>query len=116
MKGTYRCTNVKFCMEDETQRRAWEYLHGLNRKDGSYGKVLSEALIKVLDMESELPDRKCCEDKKKSHEQDFKMPIQEVAEETARIVLAGIKEFSREEFMLQNATMVQRGAEEAEQK
>ena len=43
MRGTYRCTNVKFCMEDENQRRAWEYLHGLNRRDGSYGKVLADA-------------------------------------------------------------------------
>lgn len=57
MKGTYRCTNVKFCMEDEKQRRAWEYLHGLSRKEGSYGKVLSDALITVLDMELLLPHK-----------------------------------------------------------
>ena len=24
MKKTYRCTNVKFCMEDEVQRRAYK--------------------------------------------------------------------------------------------
>ena len=52
MRGTYRCTNVKFCMEDENQRRAWEYLHGLNRRDGSYGKVLADALIAVIDSRS----------------------------------------------------------------
>ena len=45
MRGTYRCTNVKFCMEDENQRRAWEYLHGLNRRDGSYGKVLVAGVV-----------------------------------------------------------------------
>ncbi|GFI03058.1 hypothetical protein AALA79_09230 [Lachnospiraceae bacterium 64-25] len=52
MRGTYRCTNVKFCMEDENQRRAWEYLHGLNRRDGSYGKVLADALIAVIDRQN----------------------------------------------------------------
>lgn len=53
MRGTYRCTNVKFCMEDENQRRAWEYLHGLNRRDGSYGKVLADALIAVIDRQND---------------------------------------------------------------
>lgn len=53
MRGTYRCTNVKFCMEDANQRRAWEYLHGLNRRDGSYGKVLADALIAVIDRQSD---------------------------------------------------------------
>ena len=113
MKGTYRCTNVKFCMEDEKQRRAWEYLHGLNRKDGSYGKVLSEALIQILDMKLELPDMggKMAEI---PIENDLKMPIQELAEETARIVIAGIKELSGEGFMLQKTAAVQRDSEEAE--
>ena len=54
MRGTYRCTNAKFCMEDENQRRAWEYLHGLNRRDGSYGKVLADALITVIDSKSDV--------------------------------------------------------------
>lgn len=36
-------------MEDENQRRTWEYLQGLNRKDGSYGKILSDAFVQVLD-------------------------------------------------------------------
>lgn len=49
MRGTYRCTNVKFCMEDENQRRTWEYLQGITRKDGSYGKILSDAFVEVLD-------------------------------------------------------------------
>lgn len=38
-------------MEDENQRRTWEYLQTLTRKDGSYGKVLSEAFIFALDVE-----------------------------------------------------------------
>lgn len=80
MKGTYRCTNVKFCMEDENQCRAWEYLHSLSRKDGSYGKVLSDALIEVLDGD------------KKELERAPEMSTQGLAEETARIVLTGIKE------------------------
>ena len=36
-------------MEDENQRRTWEYLQGITRKHGSYGKILSEAFITVLD-------------------------------------------------------------------
>ena len=36
-------------MEDENQRRTWEYLQGITRKDGSYGKILSDAFVKVLD-------------------------------------------------------------------
>lgn len=37
-------------MEDENQRRTWEYLQTLTRKDGSYGKVLSEAFVSTLDL------------------------------------------------------------------
>lgn len=51
MKKTYKCSNVKFCMEDENQRRTWEYLQTLTRKDGSYGKVLSEVFVSALDVE-----------------------------------------------------------------
>lgn len=114
MKGTYRCTNVKFCMEDEKQRRAWEYLHGLSRLDGSYGKVLSEALIKSLDVEMESLDMRGMREKIPS-ENDTKMPIQELAEETARIVLEGIKELSREGYMLQSTAEVKQISEETEQ-
>ena len=49
MKKTYKCSNIKFCMEDENQRRTWEYLQGITRKDGSYGKILSDAFVEVLD-------------------------------------------------------------------
>ena len=49
MRRTYKSSNVRFCMEDENQRRTWEYLQGLDRKDGSYGKILSDAFVQVLD-------------------------------------------------------------------
>ncbi len=49
MKKTYKCSNIKFCTEDENQRRTWEYLQGMTRKDGSYGKILSDAFVAVLD-------------------------------------------------------------------
>lgn len=114
MKGTYRCTKVKFCMEDEKQRRAWEYLHGLNRKDGSYGKVLSKALIQVLDMEMELLDMRGKVEVIPIGK-DLKVPIQELAEETARIVLEGIKELSGEGYMLQSTAEVKQISEETEQ-
>ncbi len=58
MRKTYKCSNIKFCMENENQRRAWEYLQGITRKDGSYGKILSDAFIAVLDgqIQSETDD------------------------------------------------------------
>ncbi len=49
MRKIYKCSNIKFCMEDENQRRTWEYLQGMTRKDGSYGKILSDAFVAVLD-------------------------------------------------------------------
>ena len=49
MKKTYKCSNVKFCMEDENQRRTWEYLQMMTRKEGSYGKTLSDAFVAALD-------------------------------------------------------------------
>ncbi len=36
-------------MEDENQRRTWEYLQSMTRKDGSYGKVLSDAFVEAID-------------------------------------------------------------------
>lgn len=113
MKGTYRCTNVKFCMEDDNQCRAWEYLHGLSRKDGSYGKVLSDALVKVLDSETDLQNPECGEGDAYllNH---HKVPKQELAEKTARIVLAGIKELSGAGIAPQSVVALG-GAEKAEQ-
>lgn len=49
MKKTYKCSNIKFCMEDENQRRTWEYLQGMTRKDGSYEKILSDAFVEAID-------------------------------------------------------------------
>lgn len=49
MRKTYKCSNIKFCMEDENQRRTWEYLQGITRKEGSYGKILSEAFVATFD-------------------------------------------------------------------
>lgn len=49
MRKIYKCSNIKFCLEDENQRRTWEYLQGITRKDGSYGKILSDAFVAVLD-------------------------------------------------------------------
>ena len=49
MRKTYKCSNIKFCMEDENQRRTWEYLQSMTRKDGSYGKILSDAFVEAID-------------------------------------------------------------------
>lgn len=49
MRKTYKCSNIKFCMEDENQHRTWEYLQGMTRKDGSYGKILSDAFVEAID-------------------------------------------------------------------
>ena len=49
MRKTYKSSNVRFCMEDENQRRTWEYLQSLTRKDCSYGKALSDAVVLFLD-------------------------------------------------------------------
>ena len=40
MRKEYRSSNVRFCMDDENQRRTWEYLQSITRKEGSYGKIL----------------------------------------------------------------------------
>ena len=48
MKKTYKCSNIKFCMEDENQRRTWEYLQGMTRKDRTYGKILSDAFVEAV--------------------------------------------------------------------
>ena len=54
MRKTYKCSNIKFCMEDENQCRTWEYLQGMTRKDGSYGKILSDAFVEVIDGKTRL--------------------------------------------------------------
>lgn len=54
MRKTYKCSNIKFCMEDENQRRTWEFLQSMTRKDGSYGKVLSDAFVEAVDGKTRL--------------------------------------------------------------
>lgn len=54
MRKTYKCSNIRFCMEDENQRRTWEYLQCMTRKDGSYGKMLSDAFVAALDRETQV--------------------------------------------------------------
>ena len=49
MRKTYKSSNVRFCMEDENQRRTWEYLQSLTRKDIAHGKTLPDAFVLVLD-------------------------------------------------------------------
>ena len=49
MRKEYRSSNVRFCMDDENQRRTWEYVQSITRKEGSYGKILSDAFVQILD-------------------------------------------------------------------
>lgn len=59
MRKTYKRSNIEFFMEDENQRRTWEYLQGITRKDGSYGKILSDAFVAVLDDKNRAAAGKC---------------------------------------------------------
>ena len=93
MKKTYRCTNVKFCMEDEVQRRAWKYLHNGECKDGSYGKILSEALIEVLERE-------------KTSSLQLEQVVNDIPQETARLVLEGMRELLKETAPVNGTTML----------
>ena len=87
-------------MEDENQRRAWEYLHGLNRRDGSYGKVLADALIAVIDSQSNSQNAmrkrfsgKQCE--------DLGDDIKEFANKVAEMVLEGITDYFADKAVFQ---------------
>lgn len=91
MRGTYRCTNVKFCMEDENQRRTWEYLHSLNRRDGSYGKVLSDALVAVIDGQKDAQNAIIMGSSDKLHG-NLNDEFREFSNEIAGLVIEGIKE------------------------
>ena len=114
MRGTYRCTNVKFCMEDENQRRAWEYLHGLNRRDGSYGKVLADALIAVIDSRSNSQNamRKRFSGKQCENSED---EIKEFANEVVGVVLEGINDYFAEKAVFQGAEQGTAGAQVSKQ-
>ena len=54
MRKIYKCSNIKFCLEDENQRRTWEFLQSMTRKDGSYGKVLSDAFVEAVNGKTRL--------------------------------------------------------------
>lgn len=80
-------------MEDEVQRRAWEYLHNDECKDGSYGKILSEALVAMLD-------------KEKSSSLKLEHIENTIPQETARLVLEGIKELLKETVPTNGRAMI----------
>ncbi len=105
MRGTYRCTNVKFCMEDENQRRAWEYLHGLNRRDGSYGKVLSDALVAVIDSQEDAQNAMISEGLDKLHG-NLNDELREFSNEIAGLVIEGIKEILPDKVSLQGIEQI----------
>lgn len=102
MRGTYRCTNVKFCMEDENQRRAWEYLHGLNRRDGSYGKVLADALIAVIDRQNNAQNAERKRFLGELHE-DSTNEFSAFANKVAGVVLEGITNYFADKAVFQGA-------------
>ena len=54
MRKIYKCSNIKFCMVDENLVRTWEYLQGITRKDGSYGKILSDAFVEAVEGKTKL--------------------------------------------------------------
>ena len=58
MRKTYKCSNIKFCMEDENQRRTWEFLQSITRKDGSYGKILSDVFVEAVNGKTRLGENK----------------------------------------------------------
>ncbi len=114
MRGTYRCTNVKFCMEDENQRRAWEYLHGLSRRDGSYGKVLADALIAAIDSQNDIQNTVI---KRFSGKQngDSNDELRAFSNEIARLVLEGITDYFADKSVFQSVEQMVYEAETSKQ-
>lgn len=52
---TIHTTNLRFNTEKETQRRAWEYLQGMDkRKFKSYSQVISAALVEYFERQNRL--------------------------------------------------------------
>ena len=50
MQNNIRNTNLRFNLDKEQQRRAWEYLQTMDRQDfKSYSQVISLALIDYFD-------------------------------------------------------------------
>ena len=58
-------------MEDENQRRTWEYLQGMTRKDRTYGKILSDAFVAVLDGETQVSADNVIDSRLELSEQSF---------------------------------------------
>ena len=114
MRGTYRCTNIKFCMEDENQRRAWEYLHGLSRRDGSYGKVLADALIATIDSQNYIQNSVI---KRFSGKQngDSNDELRAFSNEIAGLVLEGITDYFADKAVFQSAEQMVYEAETSKQ-
>mgnify|MGYP007101861595 CR=1 FL=1 len=52
---TVHTTNLRFNMEKETQRRAWEYLQGMDKRQfKSYSQVISAALVEYFERHNRL--------------------------------------------------------------
>lgn len=50
-------TNLRFNTEKETQRRAWEYLQGMDKQRfKSYSQVISAALVEYFERQNRLKD------------------------------------------------------------
>ena len=50
-------TNLRFNTEKETQRRAWEYLQGMDKQRfKSYSQVISTALVEYFERQNRLKD------------------------------------------------------------
>ena len=54
---TVHTTNLRFNTEKETQRRAWEHLQGMDRRQfKSYSQVISAALVEYFERHNRLKD------------------------------------------------------------
>ena len=54
MRRAYRDAHVRFCMDDEMQREALEFLHERSEKTGaSFAAIISEALLRMVSAEGE---------------------------------------------------------------
>ena len=98
MRKTYRSSNVRFCMEDENQRRTWEYLKCVNRKDGSYGKILSDAFVMVLEARTV--------GKVYEEEQGSSLQLSKIEKGREEFLREGEKILSEETFRIGMETMV----------
>ena len=50
-------TNLRFNTEKETQRQAWEYLQGMDKRQfKSYSQVISAALVEYFERQTKLRD------------------------------------------------------------